>query len=275
MNCLIICGDHPRNYQIINDLLKIDYLNIINVVLHKRDNLMPRPPEDLDDDIKRLWKLHFEKRYISEKKRFTFDINEFLSEKIIPIQTVDEILDPKLLKILQNQKIDICFLSGVPILSEKILKLLPEFTINLHLGIIPHYKGSITMFWPFLFLEPTMAGTTYHIVDKYVDTGEILHNNVPEMKLGDGIHDIASKAVLSASEDIAKVVDHVKYRINKKLLPIKDSSLRFKGKLFLKSDWKPNMLKFIYELFDDKIVDMYLKGLLKCEKPILKKLNKS
>ena len=72
MNCLIICGDHPRNYQIINNLLKIDYLNISNVILHKRDNLMPRPAEDLDDDIKRLWKLHFEKRYISEKKKIYF-----------------------------------------------------------------------------------------------------------------------------------------------------------------------------------------------------------
>ena len=67
------------------------------------------------------------------------------------------------------------------------------------MGLIPYYKGSITMFWPFYFLEPNMAGTTFHIIDKYVDTGEILHNNTPNLERGDGLHDVASKAIFDAA----------------------------------------------------------------------------
>ena len=52
----------------------------------------------------------------------------------------------------------------------------------------------------------------------------------------------------------------------------KDISLRNKGKLFLKSDWKPEMLKVIYDYFDDKIVDLYLDKKIKCSKPKLIKL---
>lgn len=32
------------------------------------------------------------------------------------------------------------------------------------------------------------------------------------------------------------------------------------GKLFLSRDWTPQTLRVIYELFEDKIVDMYLNG---------------
>ena len=64
---------------------------------------------------------------------------------------------------------------GCPIIEDPILSALPSYSINLHLGLIPYYKGSITAFWPFYYLEPAMLGTTYHIIDKYVDTGEIIH----------------------------------------------------------------------------------------------------
>ena len=128
------------------------------------------------------------------------------------------------------------------------------------------------MFWPFLFLEPTMAGTTYHIIDKSVDTGEILHNNVPLLERGDGIHDVSTKAVVAAAKDIKKITDHVLQRINDKKLPVKDPTLRFKGKLFCKADWKPEMLEIIYDHYDDKIVDLYLDGKIKSRLPKLKKL---
>ena len=55
--------------------------------------------------------------------------------------------------------------------------------------------------------------------------------------------------------------------------PKRDMSLRYRGKLYLKSDWKPEMLRVIYEFFDDKIVDLYLDNKIKCPKPKLIKIN--
>ena len=117
-----------------------------------------------------------------------------------------------------------------------------------------------------------MAGTTYHIIDKYVDTGEILHNNVPFLKKGDGMHDVACKAIISAHKDLPKIVKEIQRRLTKKIKPKKDTSLRHKGKLFLKSDWKPEMLEVIYGFFKDKIVDQYLNKKIKCKKPKLIKI---
>ena len=128
------------------------------------------------------------------------------------------------------------------------------------------------MFWPFYFLEPTMAGTTYHIIDKYVDTGEILHNNVPVLKRGDGIHDVSCKALLSAHKDLPKVIKEIKKRLKLNIKPKMDLSLRNSGKLFYKKDWKPEFLNIIYTLFKDKIVDAYLDKKIICKKPKLIKL---
>ena len=111
------------------------------------------------------------------------------------------------------------------------MDVLPTFTINLNLGLIPHYRGAITMLWPF-FLEPSIAGSTYHIIDEKVDTGEILHNNVPKLEIKDGMHEVAAKAVVDPSKDIRLILDHVKYRIENNIKTKLDPTLANKGKLF-------------------------------------------
>ena len=118
-----------------------------------------------------------------------------------------------------------------------------------------------------------MAGTTYHIIDKFVDTGEIIHNNVPTLEYGDGMHDVASKAVVTAHRDINIVVGEIIKRVRKGIEPKKDISLRLKGKLFLKSDWKPEMLSLIYNHYDDKLVDLYLNNQISCPRAKLIKIN--
>ena len=111
-----------------------------------------------------------------------------------------------------------------------------------------------------------MLGTTYHIIDKCVDTGEIIHQNVPTFDYGDTMHD-ASQALLSALNDIDLVVDEIinRQKNNKKLLKI---HLKNKGRLFKKSDWNPQMLTKLFE-YKDNIVDLFLNGKIKSETPIL------
>ncbi len=272
MKVIIICGDHPRNYCFLEYLKQIPEVQILRLFLFKRENIMPNPPSDLDLSLKKLWNLHFEKRREAENKRFKFELTgNFEEQNIISISNIKELLKHQ--DLLKKINPDICIISGIPILENKILSILPKFTINLHLGLIPYYKGAITMFWPFLFLEPTMAGTTFHIINNKLDTGEILHNNVPKLEKNDGIHDVASKAVVEASKDIHLVIKHLDYRIKNKIEPHYDNSLISKGKLFYKSDWKPSMLKIIYETFEDKIVDLYLNKNIFSKKPELKKLN--
>ena len=69
-----------------------------------------------------------------------------------------------------------------------------------------------------------MVGTTYHFINKEienknnkVDTGEILHNNVPKLKIGDSMHDVSTRALLTAIKDIHLVMRYVNSRIKKKI----------------------------------------------------------
>jgi len=273
MRILIICGDHPRNTYFLKNILNFKKAEVIKIVLFKREKLIPEPPSNLEIDLKKLWNLHFDKRASAEKKHFNFDIKKKFDQKQFDFFNNTNDLE----NILKNyykmgNKFDVCLTSGAPFFSKKILKLIPKFTVNLHLGLIPYFKGSITMFWPFYLLQPQFAGTTYHFISEYVDTGEILHNNLPELNFGDGMHETACKAVKNAADDLEILLDYIYHRLKKNILPNFDKTLLRRGKLFFKSDWKPYMLNNIYEVYNDKIVDLYLNNKLGSDKPIIKKI---
>lgn len=58
------------------------------------------------------------------------------------------------------------------LIPEEVLKLLPGRVINLHTSLLPYNRGSSPNF--FSFLEDTPKGVTIHLVDKGLDTGDIL-----------------------------------------------------------------------------------------------------
>ena len=89
------------------------------------------------------------------------------------------------------------------------------------------------------------------------------------------MHETSCKAINAGLADLNKVVSFTKKRIQKNIKSKKDKTLRVKGKLFKNSDWRPEMLRVIYDYFNDKIVDLYLTNKIKCKKPKLIKLNKS
>jgi folate-dependent phosphoribosylglycinamide formyltransferase PurN len=63
--------------------------------------------------------------------------------------------------------------SGTGIIGRKVLALAPAF-INIHAGTTPRYRGVHGGFWAVYEGKPELAGTTVHIVDPGVDTGDIL-----------------------------------------------------------------------------------------------------
>lgn len=58
------------------------------------------------------------------------------------------------------------------IIKEEMLNLLPKRTINLHVSFLPWNKGAHPNLWS--FLEDTPKGVTIHLMDKGIDTGDIL-----------------------------------------------------------------------------------------------------
>lgn len=58
------------------------------------------------------------------------------------------------------------------LIPEEVLQLLPGRVINLHTSLLPYNRGASPNF--FSFLEDTPKGVTIHLVDKGLDTGDIL-----------------------------------------------------------------------------------------------------
>ena len=122
-------------------------------------------------------------------------------------------------------------------------------------------RGGACLFWPFYFLEPTYAGATFHQIDATSDTGPIIHQVVPKLEVGDRLQDVSQKVVVAMADALVK------------LLPKLESwtyhPQTATGKQFLAKDFRPEHLRVPYSLFDDDLVDRYLRGGLACSVPKL------
>jgi len=254
-----IGGNHRRHLYYINNIA--ENLGLVGGIVQERESMMPMPPMDTRVYDLKNWARHFGARDIAEEIYFGEQ-----KEPDIDLLRVDEATLNELesAEFMRKLKPDIVLIFGSGMIREPLLSALPKDTINLHLGISPRYRGAATLFWPFYFLEPNWAGTTFHYIQHSPDSGDIIHQVVPIMERGDGIHNIACKAVVESTlEAIALLNRYPKWD-------------RFKqkpeaGKNFLASDFRPQHLRVIYSEFDNKMVDAYLSGELKPREPVLKR----
>tara|TARA_Y100000590_G_C15699017_1_gene1006153 strand:- start:1539 stop:2225 length:687 start_codon:yes stop_codon:yes gene_type:complete len=137
----------------------------------------------------------FDQDVIELSKEFNFDITESVCNTLkqysidyIEFPFVD-INDQRLIDYLKNLKIDYIVFTGGGILREEILSLEMKF-IHLHPGIVPDYRGSTCFYYS--ILNESYAGVTSFIMDKTLDTGNIIFQKrfeMPNHKYLDEIYD--------------------------------------------------------------------------------------
>lgn len=275
MNALIICGDHYRNLHLAYAILKTNLVKKYKIIVFKRENIIQSCPKSLTKNQKKNWKIHFAKRLKVENKYFKFNFSKISKNEseIIYIKDINELI--KLNKKIKFKKnFEQCYISGLPILNQRLMNLLPIYTINLHLGLIPHFKGALPSIWPNYFFKPHYTGTTYHIIDHYVDTGEIIHQNLAKLNSGFGLHELICSANKAAFDDIKFVLKHIDLRIKKRIKPNKNKTLIIKGKTFKRSDFNPEIYNVIYGYYKDKILEIFLKNNKNYKKPEIISLNR-
>ena len=276
MNVLIICGDHYRNLHLAYAILKTNLVKNYKIVVLKRENIIQNCPKSLTKNQKKNWKIHFAKRLKVENKYFKFNFSKILKNEseVIYIKDINELI--KLNKKIKFKKnFEQCYISGLPILNQGLMNLLPIYTINLHLGLIPHFKGALPSIWPNYFFKPHYTGTTYHIIDHYVDTGEIIHQNLAKLNSKFGLHELICNANKAAFDDIKFVLKYIDLRIKKRIKPNKNKSLIIKGKTFKRSDFNPEIYNIIYGFYNDRITEVFLKNNKKYKKPEIISLDKT
>jgi len=256
MRIVWIGGSHPRHLKYINTIMT--RYSISGAIIEKREHILPIIPHGTNGKDISNFNRHFKERDIAEKKYFgqqrhpNCEIMWVSKEQLNTNVTVG---------FIKKHRPNIVLIFGSSMIRDPLFSSLPLATINLHLGLSPRYRGAATLFWPFYFLEPNWAGATFHYITSEPDAGDIVHQVVPKLEIGDGIHDIACKVVNASTDAVMKLL-----RIYDKLGDISLYTQRGTGKNFLNSDFKPEHLRIIYDLLDNKIVDMYLRGEIRPKK---------
>jgi len=248
------------------------YLNAINsvypvagIIQEKREGgvseLAPKPPENISSHDKKNFELHFLNRKNADEKHFK---EVSLPDCRIHKVTKETLNNSDTKKFIEDINPDLVLIYGCHLIYEPIFSILPKHTINLHAGLSPKYRGSATLFWPFVFLEPNFAGVTFHRILDKADAGDIIHQSVPKLESSDKIHDVACKAIIQASYDMQKLIHKL---LNGQKWDFHEQ--KFSGKQFMENDFRAEHLRIVYDLYKDNMVKEYLNGDLSSKEPKL------
>jgi len=259
MRVVLVIGSHPRHAYIARSLAKAGFLSAM--VIEVREAHIPQAPEMLDPELKALFNLHFAKRSESETNFFGAADLPDVAKIYVPME---ELNSSKVVDFIRSQRPDVLISYGVHVLSDEIIGLSQRESWNIHGGLSPWYRGTTTHFWPSYFLEPQMTGMTLHNLTQKIDGGAIVHQTSAEMVRGDGLHDLACRAVKGIGDELPRVIQLLeeKGKLEKK-------EQKTSGKLWNWRDWRPEHLRIVYGLFDDKIVDLVLDGKIEGKIPKL------
>lgn len=252
MKVLLATGNHPRHKYLICLLKEAGFVNAL--IIEKRENFIPSPPENLDDLTKAFFTMHFEKRNQAEAEVFDSKISEADIDNRLEILP-GEINHQKTIDFVAKNQPDILITFGIGILHQKFLSIAPKEIWNIHGGLSPWYKGTITHFWPSYHLQPQFTGCTIHYINSKIDGGAIIHQTPAVLEHNDGLHQLSCKSLRIGLETIVPLL-----KLKSKSNSIKAIDQKTTGKLWLKKDWTPQHLKLIYGLYEDKVVNAYLDG---------------
>ena len=95
-----------------------------------------------------------------------------------------------------------------------------------------------------------MTGMTLHETTDFLDGGELIFQTAAPMVQGDTLHRLAARNVEIFADQLKSKVQNLDFA----KLPsgIKQKSY---GRVFLFKYWRPEHLKLIYEVYEDRIVD--------------------
>lgn len=91
---------------------------------------------------------------------------------------VDSVNSRETQNILVTLNPDLIIVNGTRIISETILNCTSGKFINTHVGITPKYRGVHGGYWALANGDSDLFGVTVHLVNKGIDTGDILYQKV-------------------------------------------------------------------------------------------------
>lgn len=266
MRVLLLTGSHPRHLFLVNQLAELGV--VAAHVMEIRETFVPQPPAHLEEIDRENFIRHFADRDEAEQRHFIGNDTVKVDLPTLKVSLAD-LNSQQTIDWVASQSFDLAISYGVHMLSKELLEVMPEHSWNIHGGLSPWYKGNTTLFWPFFMLRPNWAGMTVHRLSARLDAGDIVHHSVPTLAYSDGLHDVACKAVRRVAEDLVHIIQEIP------LDKIQYTPQKGNGKLWVGTDWMPQHLRFVYNMYNNDIVDQFLDGKLpKLDPPIISAFGK-
>jgi methionyl-tRNA formyltransferase len=261
MKIALFSGSHARHLFVHQALLRTGH-DVLAVVMNRGSPLV-KAPDGLSAHDAGNFDRHFMDRLDVETRTFgTLTATDVFGVDSFTACSTQNLNSPEIAEQIRRFDPDFAFIFGTDLLRPPLLEALPPLSINLHLGLSPWYRGAATLFWPFYFLRPQYAGATFHKITSAPDAGDILHQTVPSLTAGDGIHDVGANTVVAAARDLVTVIGLLSAGEALRFAPQRSA-----GKLFLERDFQAQHLRVIYDLYQNRIVDEWLSGRLGTTQP--------
>ncbi|MBI4437189.1 MAG: glycosyltransferase [Candidatus Omnitrophica bacterium] len=100
-------------------------------------------------------------------------IQDVLRDHPLPYFSTEDLNSPASLKFIRERQPDLLVVANTGLLKKPLLEIPPKGSLNLHLGLLPKYRGLDSMEWA-LSRREEEVGVTIHFVDEKIDHGPIL-----------------------------------------------------------------------------------------------------
>lgn len=128
---------------------------------------------------------------------------------------VQDANDPECIHSIRKYRPDIIFVYGTAILGKEFLKKIHSTILNIHSGILPHYRNVHSDFWAYLKKDYTNIGISLFFLDNGIDSGDICLQKRIQYSKNDHLVDIKVKNLALIPEFIETVLR----KYNNKTLP--------------------------------------------------------
>jgi hypothetical protein len=131
--------------------------------------------------IPRLLKFFSRKRYRQLLAEYSLNDTSIDANKIIIVPSVNH---QETINVLQQLNPAVVVVNGTRIISKEVLQAVSGVFLNTHAGITPKYRGVHGGYWALANKDRENCGVTIHLVDKGIDTGQIIsqHRVFPDRK---------------------------------------------------------------------------------------------
>ena len=193
LSAVLLTGTSVRHNYFINTMNKyFDIKKSYKFAKHQK-----YLPEENDSQ-----KLHKYYNRLHEERIFKQDSSdELVNIGQVGEYSISELLSTEIIKL----RPEIILVFGAPILPENLIANFKERIYNIHLGYSPYYRGSGTLFWAWKNRDIYAFATTLHLIDKGIDTGDILRwITAPTIK--DGYYSASNKLIKNTIDVFAETV---------------------------------------------------------------------